>query len=50
MFKTENIKLNLIVLGVKNIRKNITPRVLGTSNGKTKILSDCAICHSKNQD
>ena len=30
--------------------KNINPRVLGTSNGKTKTLSNCAICGSKNQD
>ena len=27
--------------------KNINPRVLKTSNGKTMILSNCAICGSK---
>ena len=32
--------------GVKN-NKNINPRVSNTSNGKTMILSKCAICGSK---
>ena len=27
--------------------ENINPRVLNTSNGKTMILSKCAICSSK---
>ena len=38
------------MLGVKNIQKNINPRVLCTSNGKTRILSNSAICRNKTQD
>ena len=31
----------------KKYTKNINPRVLNTSNGKTMILSKCAKCGSK---
>ena len=31
----------------KKYTKNINPRVSNTSNGKTMILSKCAICGSK---
>ena len=47
MFKTVNIKWNLIVFSVKNIQKNINPRALGTSNGKAIILSKCERCGSE---
>ena len=30
--------------------ESINPRVLKTNNGKTMILSKCAICSSKNQN
>ena len=30
--------------------ENINPRVSKTSNGRTMVLSKCAICGSKNQD
>ena len=30
--------------------ENINPRVSNTSNGRTMILSKCAICGSKNRD
>ena len=30
--------------------ENINAKVSGTSNGKTIILSKCAICSNKNQD
>ena len=33
----------------KQNRESINPRFLKTSNGKTMILSKCAICDSKNQ-
>ena len=42
-----NTKQNLTVRSVKNIQKNINPRVSGTSNGKLIILSKCATCGSK---
>ena len=31
----------------KKYTKNINPRVLNTSNGRTMILSKCAACGSK---
>ena len=31
----------------KNNTKNIDPEVSSTTNGRTMILSDCAICGSK---
>ena len=34
-------------LKCKKYTKNIDPKVSGTSNGKTMILSKCAICNSK---
>ena len=40
-------KSNLTVWGAKKYTKNINPRVSNTSNGKTMILSKCAICGSK---
>ena len=30
--------------------ENINPKVSKTSNGRTMVLSKCAICDSKNQD
>ena len=30
--------------------ESINPKVSATSNGKTMILSKCAICRSKNQN
>ena len=30
--------------------KNINPRVSNISNGKTMLLSKCAMCGTKNQD
>ena len=30
--------------------KNINPKVSKTSNGRTMLLSNCAVCNSKNQD
>ena len=35
-------------LKCKKYIKNIDPQVSGTSNGKTMILSKCAVCNSKN--
>ena len=34
----------------KKNTKNINPKISSTSNGKSMILSKCAICGSKNQD
>ena len=34
-------------LKCKKYTKNIDPKMSGTSNGKTIILSKCAICNSK---
>ena len=34
-------------LKCKKYTKNINPRLSSTSNGKTMILSKCAICNSK---
>ena len=34
-------------LKCKTNKESINPRVLKTSNGKTMILSECAICCSK---
>ena len=34
-------------LKCKKYLKNIDPQVSGTSNGKTMILSKCAVCNSK---
>ena len=34
-------------LECKKYRKNTDPKILGTSNGKTMILSKCVICKSK---
>ena len=41
-------KWNHIVWSLENIqKKNINPQLSSTSNGKTTILSTCAICNSK---
>ena len=37
-------------LKCKKNTENIDPKVSATSNGKTMILSKCAICGSKNQN
>ena len=37
-------------LKCKKNTESINPKVLKTSNGKTMLLSKCAICGSKNQD
>ena len=34
-------------LKCKKYTGNIDPKMLGTSNGKTMILSKCALCNSK---
>ena len=39
--------MNLIAWGVKNIQKNINPRVSNTSNSKTMILLKYATCGGK---
>ena len=39
--------MELYCLKCKKYTKNIDPKVSGTSNGKTMILSKCAICNSK---
>ena len=36
-------------LKCKKSTESINPKVLKTTNGKTMILSKCAICSSKNQ-
>ena len=38
--------MELLITGVKNIQKT-NPRVSGTNNGKTMMLSKCATCGSK---
>ena len=37
-------------LKCKKNTESINPKVLKTTNGKTMILSKCAICGSKNQN
>ena len=37
-------------LKYRKYTENIDPQVSSISNGKTMILSKCAICDSKNQD
>ena len=37
-------------LKCKKSTESINPRVSATSNGRTMILSKCAICGSKNQN
>ena len=40
-------KMESYCLKCKNYTGNIDPKISGTSNGKTIILSKCAICNSK---
>ena len=40
-------KIESYCVRCKKYTKNINPRVSNTSNGKTMILSKCAICGSK---
>ena len=40
-------KMESYCLKCKKYTKNIDPKISGTSNGKTMILSKCAICGSK---
>ena len=42
-----NIKMKPYCLKYRKNTENITPRVSRTSNGKTILLSKCAICDSK---
>ena len=42
-----NIKLLPYCLKCKKNTESINPRVSATSNGRTMILSKCAICDSK---
>ena len=43
-------KMESYCLKCKNYTENIDRQVSSTSNGRTIILSKCAICNSKNQD
>ena len=40
-------KMESYCLKCKKYTKNINPQLSSTSNGKTMILSKCAICNSK---
>ena len=40
-------KMESYCLKCKKYTKNIDPKISGTSNGKTMILSKCSICSSK---
>ena len=42
-----NIKMKRYCLQYRKNTKNINPRVSKTSNGRTMLLSKCAICDSK---
>ena len=42
-----NIKMKSCCLKCRKNTENINPRVLKTSNGRTMVLSKCAICCSK---
>ena len=41
-------KMKSLYLKCRKDTENINPRVSNTSNGRTMILSKCAICGSKN--
>ena len=43
-------KMKSYCLKCKKYTRNIDPKISGTSNGKTMILSKCAICVKKNLD
>ena len=45
-----NIKLKSYCLKCRKNTENINPRVSKTGNGRTMLLSKCAICVVKNQD
>ena len=43
----EHIKMKSFCLKCRKDTENINPRVSKTSNGRTMLLSKCAICNSK---
>ena len=43
-------KNGIILFEVQKITENINPQLSSTSNGKTIILSKCAICNSKKSE
>ena len=45
--KNRKYKMKSYCVSYKKYTKNINLRVLGTSNGKTMIISKCATCVSK---
>ena len=48
MKNTCKCKMESYCLKCKKNTENINPRVSNTSNGRTMVLSKCAICGSKN--
>ena len=47
MMSSQEVILKSYCLKCRKDTENINPRVSNTSNGKTMILSKCAICGSK---
>ena len=47
MMSSQEVILKSYCLKYRKDTENINPRVSNTSNGKTMILSKCAICGSK---